>query len=127
MSYIIDQYTISGSDVGIDGFDFKVKIEKDTDCTPDDADCYTPTQVRAWRNDEWEYVVIAVTPTRHGVTVHGATQSLAATEYGEFILTDEMDNITGSKSIGRSELLEYPIKELAETAVAEARELINKL
>lgn len=124
---IIDQYTIEGSDLGINGFDFKVKIEKDTYCTPDDADCYTPAQVRAWRNDEWEYVSVTVTPTRHGVTVHGAAQSLAGTEYGEFLLTDDMDNITGSKSIGRPELLEYPIKELAETAVAEARELISKL
>jgi len=124
---IIDSYTIKGSDVGIERYDFQIEIVHDGDVHPGDSDCYTDKQVAAWKNDEWQFVGVDVVPTRHGVTVYGAREALFGVEYGDYLLTNEDDNVTGRKDIGRDELLEHPIKEMAELAASTADALIAAL
>lgn len=124
---IIDSYTIEGSDIGIERYDFQINIFSDIDAHPGDSDCYTDKQVAAWKDDEWEFVGVEVVPTRQGVTVHGAADALFGVEYGDYILTDENDNVTGRKNIGRDELLDYPIKEMAEQSALTADALIAAL
>lgn len=127
MSDIIDRYTIDGTVFGLGQYNFDIKIEADTDAHPGDYDCYTDKQVAAWKNDSWRFVVVKVTPTRHDVTVHGASEYLAGVEYGDYVLTDENDNVTGRKYFDRQELQEYPIREMAEQAALRATALIAAL
>ena len=128
MSGIIDSYTIKGSDLGIERYDFNVRIYADTDAHPGDSDCYTDKQVEAWKDDEWRFVGVEITPTRHGVTIHGAMDALWGLEFGSWTDTDENDNVTGHRDIGRQSLLEYPIKDhMAEEAAAKADVLIAAL
>lgn len=50
-----------------DGFELVAYKIEDTDSTPFDADCYGKADIAAWRNDEWRYVGVLVTASKHGV------------------------------------------------------------
>lgn len=41
---------------------YKVEMPYDDDATVDGADCYSKDDIRKWRNDEWWFVGIIVTP-----------------------------------------------------------------
>lgn len=48
--------------VTVEGKRYQVEFEPDYDGYVDDADCYSEEDIEAWRNDEWSFVAIAVTP-----------------------------------------------------------------
>jgi hypothetical protein len=50
-----------------------VSTERDNDATPFDADCYTPEDIQAWRNDEWHYVGVVVDVLFRGVVIGNAS------------------------------------------------------
>ena len=49
-------------DATVPGLSWRVTVFPDYDVTPSDADCYTPSQVKAWEAGEWQYVGVVVTP-----------------------------------------------------------------
>lgn len=64
----------------VDGFDIVAYLVPDTDSAPTDFDCYSPEQIQAWREDEWQYVGTIVTASRAGIELGSA--SLWGSEYG---------------------------------------------
>lgn len=61
--YIDNPRTVSAPD-GVTlpaGWSITVHTEFDPDSTPYDADCYSPEDIAAWRNDEWHYADYVVT------------------------------------------------------------------
>lgn len=72
---------IDRKDLGVvDGFKLEAVIVPDFDASPMEAECYSPADVEAWKNDSWSYVGTIVTASREGVELGSA--SLWASEYG---------------------------------------------
>ena len=76
----------------IDGFDITFVIDVDYDTTPEEFDCYTPKQVAAWKNNEWQYVTIGVLVARCDIELGSAF--ISGVEYGEFPITTVNDEVT---------------------------------
>ena len=76
-------------------FQVKATLYPDWDSSTDDADCYTPKQVEAWRNDEWSFVGLEVTVSFNGREI--GSNSLWGIEHGHYTMTDEDDNVTGEE------------------------------
>lgn len=77
-----------------EGWTVRAEISPDLDARPTEYDCYTPAQVRAWREDVWQFVHVSVRVT----DAHGrewGSDGLGANEYGRFPLTDEDGTETG--------------------------------
>jgi len=56
--YTIEAVTITTED----GKRYRVTLESDLDSSPFEADCYSDTDIDAWREDRWSYVGAIVTP-----------------------------------------------------------------
>ena len=48
--------------VTVNGKRYQVELPYDTDSEPFDADCYSPEDQQAWRDNAWHYVGVIVTP-----------------------------------------------------------------
>src|SRR5882757_1083049 len=48
--------------VTVDGKRYRVTLEYDQDASPTDYECYDDDDLERWRNDEWHYVGVIVTP-----------------------------------------------------------------
>jgi len=46
-----------------DGAHAIVRVYRDDDGDPDDAECYSPDDVEAWRDDQWQFVFVEATVT----------------------------------------------------------------
>jgi hypothetical protein len=57
-------------------------VGRDEDSTPDDAECYDPEDIAAWRRDEWSYAFYTVVVTLADGTEGGAT--LGGCELGDY-------------------------------------------
>lgn len=64
-----------------DGIGYRVTLFLDTDANPNDADCYTSEDVKAWRNDEWCYVTVKVAALIPGYDVSETDDYLGSVEY----------------------------------------------
>ena len=71
-----------------------IETTYDFDASVDDADCYTQSQVEAWRNDEWRFigVRVVVTETHDSYDTNITTDWLWGIETYEMPWTDEDDN-----------------------------------
>lgn len=110
MDYPIEHWTISREDLP---YDFRVEVVKDLDGRPDDFDCYSEDDVAAWKRDDWEYIIVTVTPVSGEVAYEGAAQSLGGVEYGFF----------AGRWLDRKELEQYPLPDLIKEATHEADEI----
>ncbi|MEV4454454.1 hypothetical protein [Microbispora sp. NPDC049633] len=87
---------IDSREITRDGITYRVDVYPDTDATPNDADCYSPADIAAWRRDDWHFVGVVVTPIVNGVEIGGADASLWGLQYGwapswrRYIDTDEL-------------------------------------
>lgn len=64
--------------------------------TPEDnGDCYTATQIKAWENDSWQFVLLTVAPEVDGIELDHCRRTLGGVEYGEYTLTSEDDTVVG--------------------------------
>ncbi len=81
-------------DATVPGLSWRVTVFPDYDVTPSDADCYTPSQVKAWEAGEWQYVGVVVTPVIADTEFVSCDDSLWGLEYGAYLVTDEDDNET---------------------------------
>jgi len=88
MDGVIDWRTLPDRD----GFTLTARKYHDTDSTPDDYECYTPKQVTAWQQDQWQFVGLVVTASVDGIEL--GTADLWSIEDGLFTATDEHDNVT---------------------------------
>ncbi len=73
-----DKYACEGDRIEWtrDGFDFVARLQYDTDTKPTDFDCYSPDDVRRWKNDEWCYVGVVLSVSRNGVKLSDHAASL---------------------------------------------------
>ena len=90
-----------------DGWQLRAIIERDTDATPDELG-YSDAAIRAWRDDAWSFVEVAVEARREGV--------LLATEYLCGIEDD----------CGEAHLADI-LAELEGIAIAQARRVVRRL
>jgi len=51
----------------VDGTDYTATMHYDSSTIPEDFECYTPEEIKAWKRDEWCFVGIVVTAERGGV------------------------------------------------------------
>ena len=58
------------------GFDLIATVYTDIDPRPEDSDCYTPEQIKAWRAGEWFFCGIVVSVDRAGITLSDKSASL---------------------------------------------------
>ena len=58
------------------GFDLTATVYADSDSRPEDSDCYTPEQIKAWRAEEWFFCGIVVSVSRAGITLSDRSVSL---------------------------------------------------
>lgn len=96
------------------GITFVATLEHDTDTRPTDFDCYTPEQIRDWKNDEWRYVGIVVTALFEGIEID--TESTWGCEC----------NLNGNND-GLNEVANEDLNNLAGRVVAKLSELVSKL
>jgi hypothetical protein len=118
--YIIDKRELPAQD----GFDLRAELVPDYDGSTDDSDCYTPKQIAAWRNDDWRFVGIIVTASREGIDLGSA--SIWGTEYGDYIMTDEDDNVIDWQWVNPAYDDDYLI-DLVSEALDEARATVKKI
>lgn len=73
-----DKYACEGDRIEWtrEGFDFVARLQYDTDTKPTDSECYTPEDVRRWRDDEWFYVGVVLSVSRNGVELSDHAASL---------------------------------------------------
>lgn len=110
---------ISRKDLGKRGaFDVIAEIFLDTDSSTSDADCYSEEDVRAWRNNDWEFVTIRVAASIKGHT-YGVAY-IGGTEHGTLGDGREIDALSGGA-------FDYYGEELIAEAVKEATEAVNDL
>ena len=70
---------------------YRIKVMPDTDADPNDFDCYDDADMKAWRNDEWRYVGIALVVEGYvgDVEINARAGDLWGVEYGtHFPLSD---------------------------------------
>lgn len=101
-----------------DGFELSARLYYDSDSTPDDYDCFTPKQVQAWRNDEWQFVGLVITASIAGTELGRA--SCWSVESGLWTDTDENDNVTGTRVLDPLRDDDY-LNDLIPEAIADAR------
>ena len=107
-----------------DGFELVAYKHYDEDSRPSHFDCYTPKQVQAWENDEWQFVGIVVTATAAGVPLGSA--SLWSIEDGQWTDTDEHDVVTGTRDVDPLRDDNY-LNELIPEAIENARENLERI
>ena len=56
-----------------DGFTVTIYMVPDPASTSFDSDCYSASDIAAWRNDEWQYVGFVYRASRHGVDMGEAS------------------------------------------------------
>jgi hypothetical protein len=59
-----------------EGFDFVARVEHDDDTRPDEFECYSPHQIRAWENGEWFYCGVVLSVSFNGVKLSDHAASL---------------------------------------------------
>lgn len=60
-------------------FTIRARIEFDHNSSPEDADCYTPEMVEAWKADEWFFAGIVLNVSVNGIDL-GVNTSLWGVE-----------------------------------------------
>lgn len=107
------------------GFDLFAYAVSDEDARPEDFDCYTETQQNAWKNDEWFFVGVYVVASKNGIEL--AESSLWGIEYGQFPLTDELDNVESISSIYLPSLAESILPDLITETIDLATDNLDEL
>ncbi len=116
-SYVCDGDTISCE---VDGVTYTATLERDTDSSVDDAECYTKSQIAAWRNDEWHFFGVVISAEKNGVDLGDHLASLWSIE-GNFPSRRKNPN-TYFRDVA-NELL----PEAVEAATAEAARILSVL
>lgn len=77
-----DKFAIEGDSIKWEksGFDFTATLVRDNDAHVDDSDCYSKSQVTAWRNDEWFFVGVVVSVSKNGVELDDHAAALWGVE-----------------------------------------------
>lgn len=106
----IDVTTVK--DPAVPGLSYRFAIYADDHSSPDDADCYDARTTEAWRNFDWQYVGMIVTPiVDHVGDLDDMSDSLWGLEYGRFPL--DVNGIRAIKSLDLNELVtNYPGPEM---------------
>lgn len=72
-----NSYTCCGDSIRwtADRYDFKATIVEDIDTPITKSECYTSSQTKAWRNNEWFFVGVVISVSLNGVLLddHAAT------------------------------------------------------
>lgn len=71
-------YTTEDTNAGVT---LAYEVYRDYDGTPEDAECYSPEDVAAWKNDDWHYYGVSVTATLGRFSV---TESLWGIDAGDY-------------------------------------------
>jgi hypothetical protein len=99
-------------------------LEHDPFSSVNDDDGITPKQVQAWKEDRWWYVYAEVT-IEHDGNVLGS-YGYGSIEYGNFIYTDDKDQVTKEAWISIEDIWDYVGEELKGEAMSQALENVEK-
>lgn len=114
-------------------FDFRIRVEEDNDSRPDDADCYSPEDMAAWRRGQWRFATAVLTPVDRetGTVFESCTQALGSVEWGTLPgWSDEAEwgfLPEPPREVGRADWWDHPLRNMAVEAVTEALAEIEKL
>ena len=104
----------------INGVRFSIKLVPDYDSeapTSGNGDCYSAEDVKLWKGDSWQFIGVIVAVDIEGIAPEWADASLWGTQYGSG------DGWTA----GRKELLDYPVKDLADEAMDQLAKIGQRL
>lgn len=104
MSDAIESTTVE--DEVIPGLRWRVRVFADYDYQEpgDYGDGFTDKQVAAFKRGDWYFVYVTVTP-KIGAVEYGEANEGTTFEYGEYLHTDEDDNVTGREYIDLDSML----------------------
>jgi hypothetical protein len=113
-----------GTSFTVDGWNVTVSTERDEWMGSPDKEfpSYTPSQVAAWRADEWWWCVAIVAVSRKGIELGSA--SLGGIEEGFYTYTTEDDEVTGQGYVGP---YTEAVDDLIEEAIENARRTLANL
>ena len=108
-----------------DGFDLTAYSFFDYGTRPDDFDCYTPEQVKAWENDEWFYAGVEVVASRNGIELY--SNSLWGNEFGSIPFEDFDTNETKTLWIDLQTFDKPTLDSIAHEAILGAKQALAEL
>lgn len=91
------------------------EICRDYDGTPEDAECYDPEDITAWRRDDWHYYGFTVTATLGRFSVEESLWGIEAGGYWE----SPASPLDTEEQVMMSALDYYPVRDMI-TAVQDA-------
>jgi hypothetical protein len=64
-----DSYVIEGDSIkcSVEGFEVTARLVYDTGTRPEDSECYTKKQIKAFYNDDWHYFGLVLSATYNGL------------------------------------------------------------
>jgi hypothetical protein len=108
-----DKFTCIGDSrrVTVDGFEFVATVLSDSDSSPDDYDCYSDEDKRAWRNDEWRFVGVHVSAHKADVelaeaSVWGVACNFPGTDNGCYLCEVAADLASEAMHAAKEKLAE---------------------
>ena len=124
----IERATIPDKDIADLSWLVRVVADDYQPAAPDDEGA-TPRQIAAYQRGDWYYVGVIVSAVIGGQVLTDVSDSLWMCDYGQYVLTDEDDNVTGGIFIdldvmtngrkdrdGREISSPYPVPDLIEEA-----------
>lgn len=126
MSYTIDSKIL---DFSKNGYGITLEVSPDYDCKPNkDIEGYTPKQVEAWNDNEWQFVTLRIVASRAGIELGDAY--LGGLEYGIIPITTEDDEVVDTAYIDVDDIAKNwgnyiadQVDEAIESAESKLREL----
>lgn len=107
-----------------EGFTVRLDVDDDYEATPADDEGMTPRQVKAWNDNEWQYVGIMAKASLEGHELGAA--SLWGIERGYVPLTDEDDTLKVDP-VEYLDVYDEAIRDVISEAVEDARATLLQL
>ena len=102
------RYTFEDENAGVT---VTYEIWRDTDSTPEDAECYDPEDIAAWNKDEWHYYGVTVTAT---MGTFEAEESLGGIDAGDY-WESPANPLDTEQQVMSAALDHYPVRAMIES------------
>lgn len=116
--YYSDKATVT-----VDGKSYKIEFGPDYDNDVEDTDCYNEEDIAAWRNDEWNFIAVSVTPLDVPERVQfELSDSLCGLEYNFPLATKQVHNGRPYNSTNTDyQIMVYPVPDMIDEVASKVK------